>query len=57
MIYEYTCKECKFLYEVTRKLADKDLPVECPKCSSPNAKRKYSVTPKHFSWGSWNPLD
>ena len=57
MIYEYECVKCKLVFEIHCKLKDKDNPVECPECNANQVKRVYSPPPRHFSWGSWNPLD
>ena len=41
-IYEYTCSECKSVFEQMRPLSQSSQPADCPKCRKP-AKRKMST--------------
>lgn len=42
-IYEYTCQECHEHFEARRCMADADMPIACPKCGSPQARRGLSL--------------
>lgn len=39
MIYEYKCEMCDTQFEATRKMDERNDPIECPKCGSMNPRR------------------
>ncbi|MBI5195075.1 MAG: zinc ribbon domain-containing protein [Nitrospirae bacterium] len=42
-IFEYHCQECKEEFEKLVSNANKTIEILCPKCSSKNVKKKFSV--------------
>ena len=48
-IYEYQCKKCQHLFEVQRKIDERDDPQNCPECGAAEAERHMGgfTVPKH----------
>jgi len=42
-VYEFSCLECKELFEVTCPMADRTLPRRCPICNSENTQKIISL--------------
>ncbi len=38
-LYEYKCAKCKEVFEVLRPMQERDEPVPCPECGSPDPAR------------------
>lgn len=56
-LYEYRCNECGEAFEMTLRFSESDRIPACPKCESPNTKKKISkvasfLTPASGSNGS-----
>lgn len=49
-IYDYICKDCRKVFEMTLTLLQHDKPVACPKCGSRHVEQEltrfYAVTSK-----------
>ena len=41
-IYEYFCTRCETSFETLRSMSQADSAADCPRCASPNARRKIS---------------
>ena len=54
-IYEYQCPspECKKEFELLVKFSESEVPVECPDCKTPNARKKISRTSFVLEGGGW----
>jgi putative FmdB family regulatory protein len=50
-VYEYECQECKKVFEVQQKIADKPLS-DCPECQSP-VKKLMSMSSFQLKGGGW----
>ena len=50
-VYEYECKECKKVFEVQQKMADKPLSA-CPECNAP-VKKLVSRSSFQLRGGGW----
>jgi len=54
MIYEYKCTTCLHEFEATRKMDDRDKPIDCPECEAKNARRLISA-PAFKTGGGGHP--
>lgn len=54
-LYEFQCREdkCKKEFEVLVKVSEASLPVECPECHTPDAKKKISLSSFVLEGGGW----
>jgi putative FmdB family regulatory protein len=50
-VYEYECQECKKVFEVQQKIADKPLS-DCPECQAP-VKKLMSMSSFQLKGGGW----
>jgi putative FmdB family regulatory protein len=50
-VYEYECQECKKVFEVQQKIADKPLR-DCPECQAP-VKKLMSMSSFQLKGGGW----
>ncbi len=50
-VYEYECKECRKVFEVQQKMADRPLS-NCPECSAP-VKKLVSMSSFQLRGGGW----
>ena len=50
-VYEYECKECRKVFEVQQKMADKPLS-SCPECQAP-VKKLVSMSSFQLRGGGW----
>lgn len=50
-VYEYECKECEKVFEVSQKIADEPLS-KCPECQAP-VKKLMSMSSFQLKGGGW----
>ena len=51
-IYEFRCRECSVVIEVTQKISD-PYPENCPECQSGSLEKLISQTSFHLKGGGW----
>ena len=47
-VYEYTCPDCAARFDLRRRMSQRDMSTQCPKCQGVNAARRISM-PMVFS--------
>jgi putative FmdB family regulatory protein len=65
--YDYHCPACESTFEVSRRFADADAPLDCPRCGGPVTRKPFDIQAiEHFGWrrragtdrlghGHWHP--